>query len=41
MLSLVPFPDMQYLADIRQQIPISSQRRSDLYTVTSVPEGSS
>ncbi|KAM4575593.1 omega-amidase NIT2 [Fundulus diaphanus] len=32
--------DLQYLADIRQQIPITSQRRDDLYTVTSVQEGS-
>lgn len=35
------FPDLQYLADIRQQIPITAQRRDDLYTVTSVQEGSS
>uniref|UniRef100_A0AAX7VPR7 omega-amidase n=1 Tax=Astatotilapia calliptera TaxID=8154 RepID=A0AAX7VPR7_ASTCA len=33
--------DLQYLADIRQQIPITSQRRDDLYAVTSVQEGSS
>ncbi|MEQ2251088.1 Carbon-nitrogen hydrolase [Ilyodon furcidens] len=33
--------DLQYLADIRQQIPIISQRRDDLYTVTSVQQGSS
>lgn len=33
--------DLQYLADIRQQIPVTKQRRSDLYTVTSVQEGSS
>ncbi|MED6260592.1 Carbon-nitrogen hydrolase [Ataeniobius toweri] len=33
--------DLQYLADIRQQIPITSQRRDDLYTVTSVQQGSS
>uniref|UniRef100_A0A7N6A4T9 omega-amidase n=1 Tax=Anabas testudineus TaxID=64144 RepID=A0A7N6A4T9_ANATE len=33
--------DLQYLADIRQQIPITTQRRDDLYTVTSVQEGSS
>lgn len=33
--------DLQYLADIRQQIPVTSQRRSDIYTVTSVQEGSS
>lgn len=32
--------DLQYLADIRQQIPITSQRRDDLYTVTSVQQGS-
>ncbi|KAJ0032124.1 hypothetical protein NQD34_002205 [Periophthalmus magnuspinnatus] len=30
--------DLQYLADIRQQIPITTQRRNDLYTVTTVPE---
>uniref|UniRef100_A0A3B4BB09 omega-amidase n=1 Tax=Periophthalmus magnuspinnatus TaxID=409849 RepID=A0A3B4BB09_9GOBI len=29
---------LQYLADIRQQIPITTQRRNDLYTVTTVPE---
>lgn len=34
-------PDLQYLADIRQQIPITAQRRDDLYNVTSVQEGSS
>ncbi|KAK5870342.1 hypothetical protein PBY51_024987 [Eleginops maclovinus] len=28
--------DLQYLADVRQQIPITSQRRHDLYDVTSV-----
>ncbi|XP_017278897.1 omega-amidase NIT2 [Kryptolebias marmoratus] len=28
--------DLQYLADIRQQIPITSQRRDDLYAVTSL-----
>ncbi|KAK5620331.1 Carbon-nitrogen hydrolase [Crenichthys baileyi] len=33
--------DLQYLADIRQQIPITSQRRDDLYTVTSVQQGPS
>ncbi|KAM7388642.1 hypothetical protein PAMP_024803 [Pampus punctatissimus] len=33
--------DLQYLADIRQQIPITVQRRDDLYTVTSVQEASS
>ncbi|XP_022607158.1 omega-amidase NIT2 isoform X1 [Seriola dumerili] len=32
--------DLQYLADIRQQIPITAQRRDDLYAVTSVQEGS-
>uniref|UniRef100_A0A3Q4HQF0 omega-amidase n=1 Tax=Neolamprologus brichardi TaxID=32507 RepID=A0A3Q4HQF0_NEOBR len=32
---------LEYLADIRQQIPITSQRRDDLYAVTSVQEGSS
>uniref|UniRef100_A0A665V013 omega-amidase n=1 Tax=Echeneis naucrates TaxID=173247 RepID=A0A665V013_ECHNA len=35
------FPDLQYLAGVRQQIPITAQRRDDLYTVTSVQEGSS
>ncbi|KAM9762025.1 omega-amidase NIT2 [Menidia menidia] len=30
--------DLQYLAEIRQQIPISSQRRHDLYAVTALPE---
>ncbi|XP_061593870.1 omega-amidase NIT2 [Cololabis saira] len=33
--------DLQYLADIRQQIPITSQRREDLYTVASVQKASS
>ncbi|XP_030583529.1 omega-amidase NIT2 [Archocentrus centrarchus] len=33
--------DLQYLADVRQQIPITSQRRNDLYAVTSAQEGSS
>uniref|UniRef100_A0A673BJ59 omega-amidase n=1 Tax=Sphaeramia orbicularis TaxID=375764 RepID=A0A673BJ59_9TELE len=33
--------DLQYLADIRQQIPITSQRRGDLYTVTAIQEASS
>uniref|UniRef100_A0A8D0AXY9 omega-amidase n=1 Tax=Sander lucioperca TaxID=283035 RepID=A0A8D0AXY9_SANLU len=28
--------DLQYLADIRQQIPITAQRRDDIYAVTSV-----
>uniref|UniRef100_A0A4W6DZ97 omega-amidase n=1 Tax=Lates calcarifer TaxID=8187 RepID=A0A4W6DZ97_LATCA len=32
---------LQYLADIRQQIPITAQRRDDLYAVTCVQEGSS
>ncbi|KAM9384704.1 omega-amidase NIT2 [Pholidichthys leucotaenia] len=32
--------DLQFLSNIRQQIPITSQRRDDLYTVTSVQEGS-
>ncbi|XP_014879469.1 omega-amidase NIT2 [Poecilia latipinna] len=32
--------DLQYLADVRQQIPISSQRRDDLYAVTAVQQGS-
>lgn len=36
-----PHPDLQYLSDIRQQIPITAQRRDDLYTVTTVKEGSS
>uniref|UniRef100_A0A3B3UFC3 omega-amidase n=1 Tax=Poecilia latipinna TaxID=48699 RepID=A0A3B3UFC3_9TELE len=31
---------LQYLADVRQQIPISSQRRDDLYAVTAVQQGS-
>uniref|UniRef100_A0A3B3VPW6 omega-amidase n=1 Tax=Poecilia latipinna TaxID=48699 RepID=A0A3B3VPW6_9TELE len=35
-----PTPDLQYLADVRQQIPISSQRRDDLYAVTAVQQGS-
>uniref|UniRef100_A0A8C5G4R8 omega-amidase n=1 Tax=Gouania willdenowi TaxID=441366 RepID=A0A8C5G4R8_GOUWI len=26
--------DLQYLADVRQQIPITTQRRDDIYTVT-------
>ncbi|XP_076004729.1 omega-amidase NIT2 [Genypterus blacodes] len=33
--------DLQYLADIRQQIPITAQRRSDLYAVTSTQDRSS
>ncbi|XP_034036497.1 omega-amidase NIT2 [Thalassophryne amazonica] len=32
--------DLQYLADIRKQIPVISQRRDDLYSVTVVQEGS-
>ncbi|KAG9335122.1 hypothetical protein JZ751_005685 [Albula glossodonta] len=32
--------DLQYLSDVRQQIPISSQRRGDLYSVSAVQEGS-
>ncbi|XP_056132173.1 omega-amidase NIT2 [Lampris incognitus] len=31
--------DLQYLADVRQQIPITAQRRSDLYSVNAVQEG--
>ncbi|XP_068599804.1 omega-amidase NIT2 [Brachionichthys hirsutus] len=31
--------DLQYLAEIRQQIPITAQRRHDVYTVTSPQEG--
>uniref|UniRef100_A0A671RS52 omega-amidase n=1 Tax=Sinocyclocheilus anshuiensis TaxID=1608454 RepID=A0A671RS52_9TELE len=30
---------LQYLADMRQQIPITTQRRNDLYSVNSVQEG--
>ncbi|XP_066562133.1 omega-amidase NIT2 [Amia ocellicauda] len=30
--------DLQYLAEVRQQIPIHSQRRHDLYRVSAVPE---
>ncbi|XP_023656809.1 omega-amidase NIT2 isoform X2 [Paramormyrops kingsleyae] len=30
--------DLQYLAEVRQQIPISTQRRGDLYSVNAVPE---
>lgn len=33
--------DLQYLAEIRQQIPITTQRRHDLYTVTTVTETNS
>ncbi|XP_026160484.1 omega-amidase NIT2 [Mastacembelus armatus] len=32
--------DLQYLDDIRQQIPITTQRRNDLYAVTQAQEGS-
>ncbi|XP_076870865.1 omega-amidase NIT2 [Brachyhypopomus gauderio] len=31
--------DLQYLADVRQQIPITRQKRDDLYTVSAVHEG--
>ncbi|XP_031430404.1 omega-amidase NIT2 [Clupea harengus] len=31
--------DLQYLADIRQQIPITAQRRTDLYSVSTVQDG--
>ncbi|TSK42073.1 Omega-amidase NIT2 [Bagarius yarrelli] len=31
--------DLQYLADIRQQIPITTQRRNDIYTVNLLNEG--
>ncbi|XP_046893060.1 omega-amidase NIT2 [Hypomesus transpacificus] len=31
--------DLQYLADVRQQIPITAQRRGDLYSVNAVQEG--
>uniref|UniRef100_A0A8C2BPH6 omega-amidase n=1 Tax=Cyprinus carpio TaxID=7962 RepID=A0A8C2BPH6_CYPCA len=31
--------DLQYLADMRQQLPITTQRRNDLYSVNSVQEG--
>uniref|UniRef100_G3PL40 omega-amidase n=1 Tax=Gasterosteus aculeatus aculeatus TaxID=481459 RepID=G3PL40_GASAC len=33
--------DLQYLADIRQQIPVTAQRRDDLYAVTSLPGAAS
>ncbi|XP_003973949.2 omega-amidase NIT2 [Takifugu rubripes] len=33
--------DLQYLAEIRKQIPITTQRRHDLYTVMSAQGGSS
>ncbi|KAM8888125.1 omega-amidase NIT2 isoform 1-T1 [Synchiropus picturatus] len=32
--------DLQYLSEIRQQIPITSQRRDDIYTVTTVQDTS-
>uniref|UniRef100_A0A3Q3QW72 omega-amidase n=1 Tax=Monopterus albus TaxID=43700 RepID=A0A3Q3QW72_MONAL len=38
-LSYLSSSPLQYLADIRQQLPITAQRRNDLYTVTSVQEG--
>ncbi|XP_062306618.1 omega-amidase NIT2 [Osmerus eperlanus] len=31
--------DLQYLADVRQQIPITAQRRGDLYSVSAAQEG--
>ncbi|XP_017335185.1 omega-amidase NIT2 isoform X1 [Ictalurus punctatus] len=31
--------DLQYLADVRRQIPITTQRRKDIYTVDAVNEG--
>ncbi|XP_051996497.1 omega-amidase NIT2-like [Xyrauchen texanus] len=31
--------DLQYLADVRQQIPITLQRRNDLYCVNTVQDG--
>ncbi|KAG5275992.1 hypothetical protein AALO_G00126750 [Alosa alosa] len=31
--------DLQYLADIRQQIPITMQKRTDLYSVNTVQDG--
>ncbi|XP_026801421.2 omega-amidase NIT2 [Pangasianodon hypophthalmus] len=31
--------DLQYLADVRQQIPITTQRRNDIYAVNTVNEG--
>ncbi|KAL6458036.1 hypothetical protein MHYP_G00332660 [Metynnis hypsauchen] len=31
--------DLQYLADVRQQIPITMQRRNDIYNVSVVQEG--
>lgn len=35
----VSLVDLQYLADVRQQIPITKQRRTDIYTVNAVNEG--
>lgn len=32
--------DLQHLADIRQQIPLTAQRRDDLYAVMSTQEAS-
>ncbi|XP_053700612.1 omega-amidase NIT2 [Synchiropus splendidus] len=32
--------DLQYLSEIRQQIPITAQRRDDIYTVTTVQDTS-
>ncbi|XP_036426602.1 omega-amidase NIT2 [Colossoma macropomum] len=31
--------DLQYLADVRQQIPITTQRRNDIYNLSVVQEG--
>ncbi|GAA6084898.1 omega-amidase NIT2 [Tachysurus ichikawai] len=31
--------DLQYLSDVRDQIPITRQRRNDIYTVNVVNEG--
>ncbi|KAL2090004.1 hypothetical protein ACEWY4_014692 [Coilia grayii] len=31
--------DLQYLADVRQQIPITAQKRTDLYSVNTVQDG--
>uniref|UniRef100_A0A8B9R994 omega-amidase n=1 Tax=Astyanax mexicanus TaxID=7994 RepID=A0A8B9R994_ASTMX len=31
--------DLQYLSDVRQQIPITTQRRNDIYSVSAVNEG--
>lgn len=33
--------DLQYLADVRKQIPITTQRRHDLYAVMQTQGGSS